>query len=134
MTMKQTLLAHLSGVFGRQPELVATEGLGHIISCSEPARHALGAILKAYGLDIGEIARVHTEVIGEEGERPDLVCSDHRGRERLLIEAKFWAGLTANQPVTYLRRLQEPQASAPGRCRSLSKVRGALARVDAAGI
>ena len=110
--MKQTLLAHLSGKFSHQPELVATEALGHILSSSEPSREALRGILQAYGLDIGTIGSIQTEVIGDEGERPDLVCSDRAGEERLLIEAKFWAGLTVNQPVTYLKRLKDTHASA----------------------
>lgn len=34
------------------------------------------------------------------------------GRERVLIEAKFWAGLTGNQPVAYLQRLPANTPSA----------------------
>lgn len=99
MTTNRTLLAHLSGTFSYHPEVVATE-VGHILSSSEPARRALETFLQAYGLDIENISLVHTEVTGDEGERPDLVCSDHGRRERILIEAKFWAGLTVNQPST----------------------------------
>ena len=95
---EQTLLAHLSGKFSHQPELVATEALGHILSSSEPSREALRGILQANGLDIGTISSIQTEVIGDEGERPDLVCSDRAGEERLLIEAKFWAGLPSTNP------------------------------------
>ena len=40
-----------------------------------------------------------------ESERPDLAGFDRDGHERVLIEAKFWAGLTDNQPVAYLERL-----------------------------
>ena len=112
MTEKLTLLAQLSKMFSQHPELVATEALGHILSGPEPAREALRDLLQTYRLDIGKIAAVETEVTGDEGERPDLVCSDHAGNERLLIEAKFWAGLTGNQPVTYLRRLRDDRPSA----------------------
>lgn len=68
--------------------------------------------MQAYGPDIGTIATVQTEVTVDELERPDLVCSDQAGKERVLIEAKFFAGLTDNQPVTYLRRLRDVRASA----------------------
>ncbi|MCY3991338.1 MAG: hypothetical protein OXF50_08960 [Caldilineaceae bacterium] len=112
MTKNLTLLAQLSNTFNQHPELVATEALGHILAGSEPAREALRAFLQAYMLDIGKIATVETEKIGDELERPDLACSDQAGNERLLIEAKFWAGLTGNQPVTYLRRLRDTRASA----------------------
>ena len=36
---------------------------------------------------------------------PDLVGNTQDGVQVLVVEAKFWAGLTANQPVTYLKRL-----------------------------
>ena len=51
---------------------------------------------------VDSIDTVQTQVIGEEGERPDLVGFDDNGAERVLIEAKFWAGLTQNQPNQYL--------------------------------
>ena len=43
----------------------------------------------------------------------DLIwpAKDRDGKERLLIELKFWAGLTGNQPVTYLERLPEDHGS-----------------------
>ena len=46
-----------------------------------------------------------TQAVGEDNAIPDLVGKDSESREVLLVEAKFWAGLTGNQPVTYLRRL-----------------------------
>ena len=112
MTEKLTLLAQLSKKLSHHPELVATEALGHILAGSEPAREALRAFLQANGPDIGTIATVRTEATGDDRERPDLACSDQEGKEHLLIEAKFWAGLTDNQPVTYLRRLGDERASA----------------------
>ena len=52
------------------------------------------------------IARVPTGVIGNrKDERLDLVVFDKRGSERVLIEVKFWAGLTSKQPEEYLERL-----------------------------
>ncbi|MCY4649758.1 MAG: hypothetical protein OXC98_05260 [bacterium] len=51
------------------------------------------------------LERVATEVIGKQGERLDLVGFDESNTERVLIEVKFWAGLTDNQPNTYLCRL-----------------------------
>ena len=38
---------------------------------------------------------------------PDLVGNDDTDVTRLMLEAKFWAGLTDRQPVDYLRRLPE---------------------------
>ncbi|MDE0393255.1 MAG: hypothetical protein OYK82_00605 [Gammaproteobacteria bacterium] len=45
-----------------------------------------------------------TQANGEDGARRDLVGFDERGAERWLIEARFWAGLTENQTLSYLRR------------------------------
>ena len=112
MSMRPTLLAHLSWKFSYQPETVATEALGHILSTSDAARDALEGFVRSNGAEVGPVARVKAEATGEEGERPDLACRDHDGKERLLIELKFWAGLTVNQPVAYLERLPEGTGSA----------------------
>ena len=40
------------------------------------------------------------------GEIPDLSSYDEDGIKRVLIEAKFWAELTKNQPNQYLKQLQ----------------------------
>lgn len=104
-TNRDSLLAHLAGTLSNQTEVVATKSLAYILGRSEAARSALAALLRAGGADVGAIERVADEVAGEEGERVDLVAFDRAGSERVLIEAKFWAGLTDNQPGTYLRRL-----------------------------
>ena len=112
MQPRPTLLAHLAYKLSPQTETVATEALGHILHGSETARKALQTFLESAGADVGRINIVGTEVTGEAGERPDLACMDEDGRERVLIELKFQAGLTGNQPVTYLSRLPDDRASA----------------------
>ena len=81
------------------------EALGHILSYSDAARHALEDLLQAGGAEIGSISEIQTQVSGEDGATPDLSGYDEQVVERLLIEAKFWAGLTENQPNSYLARL-----------------------------
>lgn len=61
---------------------------------------------------LGRIAEVRTQATGEDGARPDLAVFDENGSEWFLIEAKFWAGLTENQPLTYLQRPPEQKTSA----------------------
>ncbi len=112
MTEDRTLLAHVVLKLATHPENIAVEALEHILSSSAPTRIALGNLLQTGGADIGPIVRVETQVTGEEGERPDLVGFDDSGAARLLIEAKFWAGLTESQPVTYLRHLPDDKPSA----------------------
>ena len=100
-------------MFGPQTENLAVEALGHILSGSEAARSALSELLQAGGAEVGQVAHVRTQDAGEDGARPDLVGTDQDGDDRVLIEAKFWAGLTANQPRGYLERLKSaPQPSA----------------------
>ena len=113
--MKQhTLLAHLAlqKKFSDKYENIAVEALGHILSESDAARHALSDVLRIGGAEVEEIARVKTQASDEEGTRPDLAGFDQHNEEHVLIEAKFWFGLTDNQPVAYLERLPQNQASA----------------------
>ena len=73
MDYKQTLLAKLAPIFGpHKTEHIAVEALGHILSESEAARRALSDVLRTDGEEVGKIARVKTQVSGEEGTRPDL--------------------------------------------------------------
>lgn len=110
---RKTLLARLAPMFGPQTENLAVEALGHILSGSEAARGALSELLQAGGARVGRLAQVRTQDAGEDGARPDLVGTDQDGEDRVLIEVKFWAGLTANQPRGYLERLKSaPQPSA----------------------
>ncbi len=102
-----SLLAHLAYKFSGQTETTATEALGYILSRSEAARNALRDTLKTGGADVGPIARVETEVIGKKMERIDLSAYNAADEERVLIEVKFWAELTGNQPAEYLNRLPD---------------------------
>lgn len=104
MTSDTTLFAQIVPMFG-QTEVAATAALRHILEQSESTRNALERMLLTAGVETGSLTQFQTEAIGDEGERVDLVCSDANGTERVLIEAKFWAGLTDNQPNTYLARL-----------------------------
>ena len=107
MTEDRTLLSHLTLKLASSPENIATEALRHILESSAVARGALQGLLQDGGADVGPIARVSTQAGDAEGRIPDLVAFDKHGVERVLVEAKFWAGLTKNQPVPYLRRLPQ---------------------------
>ena len=106
-----TLLGHLAWKLSDRHEDIAVEALGYIFKSSQ-ARRVLEEMLRDRGADVGEIAQVKTQPTGTEGERPDLAGVDRDDRERVLIEAKFWAGLTDNQPVAYLERLPANTPSA----------------------
>lgn len=107
------LLAKISPMFTGRTEDVAVEALGHILNGSESARGALSEVLRLSGADVGKIAEVETQVVIEDDARPDLAAYNEDGSSCALIEAKFWAGLTKNQPLTYLKHLlREPRTSA----------------------
>ena len=105
MSHETTLFAHIAPRLTDRIEDIAVEALGHILSNSEAARSALEETVLLGGAKIGTIGRVQTQVTDEEGGRPDLVTFDDRGAKQVLIEAKFWAGLTPNQPNQYLEQL-----------------------------
>ena len=64
------------------------------------------------GLDVGELTDAGTQVSDATLARPDLAVYDRERKERVLMEAKFWAGLTENQPNAYLARLPLDQRPA----------------------
>ena len=105
--MSRALLAHLAGRFVTQREDLATEALLFVLDESSVARASLLRLLTSAGCSVPTEARFKSQAVGLGGERPDMVGVDVRGHERVLVEAKFWAGLTDNQPVTYLARLEE---------------------------
>ena len=110
---RTSLLAKISPMFSGKTEDVAVEALGHILNGSQPARDALSEVLRISGAEVGRIAEVETQVTIEDDARPDLAAYNEDGSRCVLIEAKFWAGLTKNQPLTYLRHLlRVPKTSA----------------------
>ncbi|MCZ0939674.1 MAG: hypothetical protein OXJ55_13615 [Caldilineaceae bacterium] len=113
MSSEATLFAHITQWLTNRIEDVAVEALGYILSQSPAARRALTDVLKEGGMDVKLIDRIETQEIGDEGEIPDLSGYDAEDTKRVLIEAKFWAELTKNQPNQYLQQLQEERGSRP---------------------
>ena len=102
-----SLLAHLAWRFPGATEDVATEALAFILNKEERARAALRDLLKGSGASLAPIASAHTQRVYQLTKKPDLVAFDESGREVALIESKFWANLTANQPNGYLRLMMQ---------------------------
>src|SRR6202011_647329 len=78
--------------------------LFHILQTSGPARDGLSRLISglgSFGRDIKYACQERTENAGQ----PDIMGRDENGRVVLIIEAKFWASLTANQPVEYLQHI-----------------------------
>jgi hypothetical protein len=102
---QNTLFGHLATLFASHPENIATEAFHYILSSSTIAKRAFLNYLAQAGIDFPPTLMFQTQMVGADNAIPDLVGRDVEQRQRVLVEAKFWAGLTANQPVTYLRRL-----------------------------
>lgn len=111
MTTETTLFAHIIPRLTDRSEDIAVEALGYILSQSTASRRALETLVAAGGAEVTSIAGVRTQVAGADGATPDLSCLDEQDTESVLIEAKFWAGLTDNQPNTYLARLPKDRPS-----------------------
>lgn len=107
MKQGQTLFGHLAARFAQHPENLATEALLYLLDRSSVARAALRRFIAQTDVTLTDSLVYRTQVAGDEGAIPDLVGLDDVGREVLLLEAKFWAGLTDRQPVDYLNRLPD---------------------------
>ena len=128
MSSGSTLFAHIAPRLTNRVEDVAVDALGYILSQSGAARKALADTLKTGGILVDSIERVQTQAVGEKGERPDLVGFGQDNVEHVMIEAKFWAGLTASQPNDYLERFAPKQARGASLRSTCRAARNAMAR------
>jgi hypothetical protein len=102
--MKSLLGQFYSRIKGSQ-ENIASEGLVYVLQNSPAAREALNNFLEANTkIKFNELF-FSTQNSGENMERPDISGFDSNGNELLIIEAKFWASLTPNQPIEYIKRM-----------------------------
>ena len=99
------ILGHLAQRFAVSEENLATEALTWLLGRSAAARAALVGLARTIGVDVPDELRFVGQVGSPDTGRPDVVGLDASSRERLLIEAKFAAALTDQQPSGYLKRL-----------------------------
>ncbi len=111
MAENDTLLANILPRFTGRIEDAAVEALGYILNKSAASMTALNSLVQAGNAEMAAVERVRTQStkVSSKGQetRLDLVGVDKNYAERVLIEAKFWAGLTDNQPNEYLDRLTQ---------------------------
>jgi hypothetical protein len=106
--MTERLLGYLASRFATSEENIATESLVWILR-SELARQKLSALAGTLGVVLPQDLQFSSQVGHPETGIPDIVGADGQGRERLLLEAKFAAALTEQQPNGYLSRLPSDQ-------------------------
>ena len=98
-----TLLAHLISRFAAdRQEVLVTEALAHLCQHSPAVRQGLASFASGLGapVDIARVKAQHHDP--DSAARPDLVAFDASGQPVVIIEAKFNAGLTDQQPHAYL--------------------------------
>ena len=104
--MRHTVFSHLANRCGGSSENLATEALNFILGQSSAARQTFIEYLSNNIIELPKNLRFSSQVVGGDGSIPDMVGVDNENRKVLIIEAKFWAGLTGNQPVAYLEQLE----------------------------
>lgn len=107
--MKYSLLAHLYPHIRGSQEDIATLSLQYLLSQSNSLNMAFtNRIAKLMEIELDNTLQYICQVTGEgdEMERPDMSGIDSNGKEVMLFEMKFYASLTANQPLTYIERLK----------------------------
>ncbi|NVJ20026.1 hypothetical protein HUW62_02075 [Myxococcus sp. AM011] len=112
MDPNDSLLGHLATRLSTHPENVATEALAFILRRHEYLRRAVLRFMESLGAPPPQVVSFTTQRSEENAARPDLRGADESGAPVLFIEAKFWAGLTDKQPVTYLHALPSDRPTA----------------------
>ena len=107
----RSLLGEIVLRLSSHPENTATECLLYILRQHPAAWTALRAFLAGTGVELPPALSFQTQAWSEDEGIPDLVGTDSDGDHVFIVEAKFWAGLTENQPTAYLGRLP---ANKPG--------------------
>lgn len=103
--MMETVFSHIIQTrFSHYFEDVATEALAYILNSNQHARMCMMRLLRGVEPSLPEL-HFRTQQT-EKNTRPDMW--GYNGTEtHVYVENKFWAGLTDNQPVSYLRQLGE---------------------------
>jgi hypothetical protein len=103
-----SLFAYLVTKFSTSTENLATEALAYILRRSEAASEAMVRFGQLYVRELAGPLQFETQDWdASDNAIPDIVGIDSRALRPLVIEAKFDAALTENQPNTYLERLPE---------------------------
>lgn len=96
--MTKTLLTN-------QIENVATDALAHLLSQYYFVADAFIEYISSVGIALPKNLTIKTQAKWQDAAIPDLVGLDEEGHHILIVESKFWAPLTPNQPTTYIERL-----------------------------
>ena len=101
--MQESLLSYIASNFIKEYENVANSSISYLLNKYLPARTALKHILET------EVVPNYydTELSTKSNGRLDIAGKNSDGQISVVIEGKFWANLTDNQPVSYLKELNK---------------------------
>ncbi len=99
--MQNSILAHIASNFITEYENVANSGIAYLLNEYSASQEALKSVL---GIDNVPTYYV-TEMSTDSNGRPDVTGLDGSGSKSVIIEGKFWANLTDNQPNNYLKEI-----------------------------
>ena len=101
--MQHSLLAHIASKFISEYENVANSSIAYLLNEYPASREALRSIL-----DVDRVPAYYvTELSSGSNGRPDVTGLDSHGGKAVIIEGKFWAKLTPNQPGNYLKEITD---------------------------
>ena len=112
MNTSATLFGHFALRFSSHQENLATEALLYLLNNSRDANGLFPGYLSGFGQDFLPVTRFSSQVSSDDDTIPDLVATDVAGNKIFIVENKFWAELTPNQPVGYLPLLSKQTTSA----------------------
>ena len=108
MSLLGYLIPRIASI-GEEP--AATQALAYLINESTDIAQAFVDVVGRTGIAAFTPGRISAEE--QHGNHcPDLTVRDRDGVVRILVENKFWAGLTEAQPVAYLEALPDDTSSA----------------------
>ena len=112
MNNPDTLFGHLALRFTSHPENLATEALLYLLNNSKSSNGLFARYLSGFRQDFPPITRFSSQVSLDGNTIPDIVATDTNGTSIFIVENKFWAELTPNQPLGYLPLLPTEVPSA----------------------
>jgi hypothetical protein len=101
--VQESLLSHIASNFISEYENVANSSITYLLNKYPASREVLKNILQIDDVPSYFVTELATKSNG----RPDVTGLDKNGNKQIIIEGKFWANLTDNQPVNYLKELPE---------------------------
>lgn len=101
--MQESLLSHIASNFISEYENVANSSITYLLNKYPASREVLKNMLQIDDVPSYFVTELATKSNG----RPDVTGLDINGNKQIIIEGKFWANLTDNQPINYLKELPE---------------------------